>query len=388
MNKLATIASIATTGALAALPATASAAPTAPSGFTLQTFATAPAGATGPDDVTYLNGHVFVGWQNGIGTKGEPGPGGQTASTLVEYSPSGAVVNTWQLTGKIDGLGADQKGDEVIATVNEDGNSSLYTVRPSGRSGGEVTHYTYSPAPDSATTGGVFTGGGTDAVSVFRGQIVVSASNPTPANATAAFLVRLDRRTHVARLLPTVADNASATDAVTGQPVALALTDPDSNAVVPESSPRFGGDFALVSQADQQIVFASVHGRHHINLERLSLTHGGTAAGVDDVRWAERSGGTLYIVDSKTNTVYSLSGPFQAGQAFAGLDTVGTASQTTELDTLNLSTGALSPFVTGFTGIKGIVWTPLSQAGSHNHGHHHGNVHGSDHGGHKGGRGH
>jgi hypothetical protein len=83
--------------------------------------------------------------------------------------------------------------------------------------------------------------------------------------------------------------------------------------------------------------------------------------------------------------VYSLSGPFQAGQAFAGLDTVGTASQTTELDTLNLSTGALSPFVTGFTGIKGIVWTPLSQAGSQNHGHHHGSDHGR---GHKGGRGH
>jgi hypothetical protein len=389
MNKLATIASIATTGALAALPATAAAAPTAPSGFTLQTFASAPAGTTGPDDITYLGGHVFVGWQNGIGTKGEPNAStGQTASTLVEYSPSGAVLNTWQLTGKIDGLGADQKGDDVIATVNEDGNSSLYTVRPSGRSGGEVTHYTYSPAPDSAATGGVFTGGGTDAVSVFRGQIIVSASNPTPANATAAFLVRLDRRSHVARLFPTAADNASATDAVSGKPVTLALTDPDSNAVVPESSPRFGGDFALVSQADQQIVFASVHGRHHINLQRLSLTHGGTAAGIDDVRWAERSGGTLFIVDSATNTVYSLSGPFQAGQAFAGLDTVGTASQTTELDTLNLSTGALSPFVTGFTGIKGIVWTPLSQAGSQNHGHHHGNTHGSDNGrGHKGGRG-
>jgi hypothetical protein len=381
MKKLATITSIAAAGALAALPAAASAAPTAPAGFTLQAFATAPPGATGPDDLAYLDGHVFVAWQNGIGTKGEPGPTGPN-STLVEYDSSGAVVQTWQLTGKIDGLGADSRTDEVIATVNEDGNSSLYTIRLSHRSGADVTHYTYSPAPDSAATGGVFTGGGTDAVSVYRGEILLSASNPTPANATAVFAVRLDRRTHTARLTPTFADNAVATDAVTGQQVTLALTDPDSNAVVPQSSPRFGGDFALVSQADQQVVFTN--GRHGGSLERLQMTHGGTSAGVDDIRWADRSGGTLYIVDNGTNTVYSLSGPFQAGEAFAGLDTVGTASQTTELDTLDLTTGALSPLVTGFTAIKGIVWAP-GQA----HGNGHGSEgHGRGHGHSGGGRGH
>jgi hypothetical protein len=394
MNKLATIASLAAAGTLAALPAAASAQPTAPSGFTLQTFATAPTGASAPDDITYLGDDIFVGWQNGIGTKGEPGTGGATASTLVEYNRSGTVLNSWQLTGKIDGLGADNHSNQVIATVNEDGNSSIYTVRPSGHHGAAVTHYTYSPAPDSASSGGVFTGGGTDAVSVWRGQIIVSASNPTPANATAAFLVRLSRHGHIARLFPTFADNASATDAVSGQSVTLALTDPDSNAVVPESSPRFGGDFALVGQADQQLIFEGSRGRHGNQLERLLLTHGGTAAGIDDVRWAARSGGTLYLVDSGTNTVYTLAGPFQAGQAFAALDTVGTASQTTELDTVDLSTGALSPFVTGFTGIKGVIWTPWSASpngggsGGHGHGHDHGHDHGNNHGGgHKGGRG-
>jgi hypothetical protein len=364
MNTLTKIASIAAVGALAAAPAAASAAPVAPTGYTLQPFATAPTGATGPDDITYLDGHVFVGWQNGVGTKGEPGPTGQTYSTLVEYGRSGSVLNTWQLTGKLDGLGADSRTKEIIATVNEDGNSSLYTVRPAGRSAGRVTHYTYSPAPDSATSGGVLTGGGTDAVSVYRGEIILSASNPTPANATAAFRVRLDRRDRTARLYPTFADNATATDAVSGQQVTLALTDPDSNAVVPSSSPRFGGDFVLDSQADQQLVFADGLGRNGSSLERLQLTHGGTAAGVDDIRWADRAGGTLYLVDNGTNTVYTLTGPFQAGEAFAALDTVGSASQTTELDTINLSTGALSPLVTGFTGIKGIVWAPGGEGAS------------------------
>jgi hypothetical protein len=374
MNKLASIASLGAAAALAAFPAAASAAPTAPTGFTLQTVATAPAGATGPDDITYLDGHVFVGWQNGIGTMGEPGTGGTTASTLVEYSRSGHTLNTWQLTGKIDGLGADTEHDQIVATVNEDGKSSLYTVRPSGRHGGQVTQYAYSPAPDSAMSGGVFTGGGTDAVSVYRGEIILSASNPasTDPSATAAFRVRLDRHTKQARLFPTFADNAGATDAVSGKSVTLALTDPDSNAVVPHSSPRFGGDFALVSQADQQVVFADGFGRHAPGLERLQLMRGNTSAGVDDIRWADRSGGTLYVVDNKTATVYSLTGPFTAGEVFAGLDTVGsgsqTISQTTELDTLDLQTGALTPLVTGFTAIKGIVWAPGNGQGNQGNG--------------------
>jgi hypothetical protein len=365
MNKRKSIAVAAAVGAFAALPAVASAAPTAPSGYTLKTFATAPTGASGPDDITYLDGHVFVGWQNGVGTKGEPGTGGKTYSALVEYSRTGHAQKRWHLTGKIDGLGANPRTKQVIATVNEDGNSSLYTIRAPGK----VTHYTYSPGPDSSSSGGIHTGGGTDAVSVYNGQIIVSASNPGAPSATAAFLVRLNRHRHVARLFPTFADNASATDALTGKSVTLALTDPDSNAVVPHSSPRFGGDFMLDSQGDQQLIFARP-GRSGGSLQRLAMTHGGTAAGTDDVRWAEHSGGTLYLVDNGTNTIYTLTGPFQAGQAFAALDTVGSNSQTTELDTLNLTTGALSPFVTGFTGIKGVVWAPGGSDG-HGHGHRH-----------------
>jgi hypothetical protein len=41
---------------------------------------------------------------------------------------------------------------------------------------------------------------------------------------------------------------------------------------------------------------------------------------------------------------------------FASLDTVGTAADNTELDTLNLATGELTPLVTGFKTIKGLSW--------------------------------
>jgi len=64
------------------------------------------------------------------------------------------------LRGKLDGMAGDPSTGTVIATANEDGNSSIYTVSPwSGRHDG-VRHFIYSPAPDSASTGGVFTGGG------------------------------------------------------------------------------------------------------------------------------------------------------------------------------------------------------------------------------------
>jgi hypothetical protein len=252
--------------------------------------------------------------------------------------------------------------------VDEDGNTSLYTIKPSAPTGSQVKHYTYSPAPDSGATGGVLTGGGSDAVSVRDGQIYISASAPSASNATAVFAVRLDRHAGVAYLSPTFADNATATDATTGNSVTLALTDPDSNANVPASSPRFAGQFALVSQADQQIIFArglgwggdgwGGNGSGSPQLTRLGLTYGGMSAGVDDVRWAAQDGGTMLVVDNKANTIYSITGPFQAGQAFAGLDTVGSTTNTTELDTIDLSTGALSPFATGFSTVKGLLWLP------------------------------
>src|SRR5207245_10787665 len=43
---------------------------------------------------------------------------------------------------------------------------------------------------------------------------------------------------------------------VPGATTTLALTDPDSNAIVPAASPRFAGQFMLDSQGDGQLIFA------------------------------------------------------------------------------------------------------------------------------------
>ncbi len=345
---------------VAALASAAAAIPTAPPGFVVTTFASAPASAppiVGPDDIAVLGSHVFVGWQNGVGTKGEANAEtGQTSGTVIEYDHSGKALRSWNLEGKIDGLGADAANHQLIATVNEDGNSSLYTIDPRAPLGQPARHYSYQPAPDSGSSGGVFTGGGTDAVIVYGGQIYLSASAPLTESATALFHVSLDESTGVASLAPTFADNAFATDAVTGLTVQLGLTDPDSNASVPAASPRFKRQLVVSGQADQQLVFAQHITSTEPKLTRLALSHEGQPAGVDDVRWSDNTTGTLIVVDSGARTVYAVTGPFTAGEAFASLDTVGTEAQNTEVDTVDLSSGALTPFLTGLKKAKGLLW--------------------------------
>jgi hypothetical protein len=346
-----------------ATAATAVARPVAPPAFTLSTFAGAPTKATiGPDDITSLGGHVFVGWQNGVGTKGEAAPKTKVVdSLLVEYSSRGRILGKWSLTGKLDGLGADAATNAVIATVNEDGNSSLYTIKPSAHPAAQVHHYTYSPAPDASHKGGVLTGGGTDAVVVRGSAIFVTASAPATKTATALLRVTLGKG--IAKLSATFADNASATDGFSESPVKLGLTDPDSNALVPGSAGQYAGDLVVNGQADQQLVFASGVGSGHISLTRLLLTYTDAAgndvpAGVDDVRWVQSASQTLYVVDNGAKKVYSVKGPFNPGDSFASLDTIGKASAGTEVDSLNTASGELTPFITGLKASKGLLFAP------------------------------
>ncbi len=348
-------AAVAPAGALGATPG-------APPGFTVTTFAGPPPTTpptTGADDIASLGDDVFIGWQNGVGPKGEPNSTtGQTNSRLVEYSSSGKQIASWELAGKIDGLGGDPSQHRVIASVNEDGNTSLYTITPSAPEGQQVRHYTYSPAPDSGSTGGVLTGGGTDTVTVFRGQTYISASAPATIGATAVFRAELNPATGIATLTPTFEDSSMARDALHGEQVKLDLTDPDSSAVVPSTSPRFGGNFVLVSQGDQQLIFACRPTPSSNDLTRLLLRRGDRHAGVDDVRWSEGRHGRLIVVDNGTGTVYAVSGDFKAGTAFGSLDTVGKDAKTTEVDTIDLKTGQLTPFLTGFSTAKGLLWLP------------------------------
>jgi hypothetical protein len=323
-----------------ATPAAAAASPSAPGitvphGFTATVFAKAGGTLSGADDVANLGDRLFVGYQNGVGTKGEPAPGGRTTSTVVEFDRQGKEVAHWDLKGKVDGVGADARTGTIIATVNEDGNSSVYTIAGLSGKGGHATvaHYAYS---------GLGHGGGTDSVTVHNGRIYLAASAPatdakgSTAGKPAMYTVKFKGRTAV--LTPVFSDSAVATNLLTGKKTALALTDPDSSANVPDNVRQsLGGSLLLVAQGDSELVFAKGE-----SIKVLPVK--GTP---DDTVFAPAGNSTLYVVDPAGNRIVAVTGHFTPGEVFASAD---------RLSTVNLKTGALTPFGTGLKSTKGLIF--------------------------------
>ncbi len=355
-------------------PASARATTTA-AGFTNTVFANAStikhATATGteavsqPDDITHLSGHVFVGFQNGVGPQGQASTTGNLDSTVVEFDRRGHVVRQWNLKGKCDGLGADPLTGRVIATVNEDAHSSLYTIDPSTAA---PTHYRYNRALPSD--------GGTDAIEVYHGMILISASAPGTSGSAApsarfpaAYKVVLRSGSHVAAVSSLFGDEAPATVANTnhdhGQRVHLALTDPDSNEVVPTYAHRFGGQFMLTSQADMEQIFVSHAGTAAQSVSVLKLTDS-----VDDTAWASDSTGAIYTTDNGNDTINKITGPFVRGSVYVAATPCDAATAPSTcpgpgfpanyLGQLNPDTGAITQLAVGGPAVtpQGMLFMP------------------------------
>lgn len=300
-----------------------------------------------PDDIVARGGKLFVAFQNGVGSQGEASPTGNTASTIVEMNRHGHVKRQWDLTGKVDGLGVDPASEALVATVNEDGNSSLYTIDPEGAHAGRVTHYVYDQDP-------LPHGGGTDAVSFVDGLMLISASAPATPDGPAVYSVTLQAPATpggagIAKVSPLFDDNASATQADPGAPSTLALTDPDSNIAVPASAPRFAGDFMLDSQGDQEQIYVAHPGTTAQSLSVLQLSQS-----VDDTAFATRGHGILLATDPTTDSVDAVTGPFRRGEALVAVTPCGAndapatcpappAFPPNYLGTLDLQTGQISP---------------------------------------------
>ena len=268
---------------------------------------------TKPDDITMIGGRLFVGFQNGVGPQGQASTDGNRDSTVVEFTPNGTVVGQWDIRGKCDGLTADPYTGQVIATVNEDLNSSLYSIDPES---GQVTHYWYSkPLPHH---------GGTDAISFYNGQMLISASAPGTTGAAApnpaypaVYSVTLDQAKHVTFFRAIFYDESKATAANGShftKTVKLALTDPDSNEVVPWFAPRFGGDFMLTSQGDLEQIYVYGAGTRYQHLSVLTLP-----VSVDDTAWATSWHGAFYATDNGADTVDVILGSFWPGTALVAV---------------------------------------------------------------------
>jgi hypothetical protein len=270
-----------------------------------------------PDDITVLGHHIYAAFQNGVGPQGQASPDGNTDSTVVEFTATGRVIRQWNMQGKCDGVTADAGQHLLIATVNEDANSSIYTITPGAPAGAQIQHYRYNkPLPHK---------GGTDAVSVDHGQVLISASAPGttgegPPQPTypAVYSVTFNRGTHVASVSALFFDEALAAIANLGAShataVRLALTDPDSNEIVPDSGPRFAGDFMLTSQGDKQQIFVKRSGRPGRRLSVLRLSQS-----VDDTAWARSPAGRIYGSDTSGDTIDVVTGRFPAHAVFVAV---------------------------------------------------------------------
>jgi len=169
---------------------------------------------TNPDDISQWGGDLYVGFQNGVGPQGQASTDGNIDSTVVELTLSGHVLAQWNVIGKTDGVTVDP-GLGVLATVNEDANSALYLIRPWAPASDAVTRFTYNETLPHL--------GGTDAISIYDGRILISASAPgTNGSAApqptypAVYSVTLDEATKVASVSPLFFDESSATIANLG----------------------------------------------------------------------------------------------------------------------------------------------------------------------------
>ena len=269
---------------------------------------------TQPDDITRVGGDLFTGFQNGVGPQGQASTDGNRDSTIVEFTQGGRVVNQWDVRGKCDGLTANPATGLVIATVDEDANSSLYAIDPFTN---RVRHYSYNrqPLPHN---------GGTDAISFYHGLMLISASAPGTAGAAApepyypaVYVVSLNPANRVAYVKALFYDEAHATvtdGPQSGQTVRLGLTDPDSNEVVPLDAPRFGGDFMLTSQGDKEQIFVPGADTPFQQLWVLHLSNS-----VDDTAWASTAFGAFFAADHDGDTIDKISGFWGTGTILAAV---------------------------------------------------------------------
>jgi hypothetical protein len=270
---------------------------------------------TQPDDITRIGGDLFTGFQDGVGPQGQASTDGNRDSTIVEFTLDGTVVNQWDVRGKCDGLTANPATGLVIATVDEDANTSLYAIDPFTN---QVVHYGYNKQPLPHN-------GGTDAIEFYNGLMLISASAPGTAGAVApesyypaVYVVTLDPANHVAYVKALFYDEAHATAANgqhAGHTVKLGLTDPDSNEDVPVNAPRFAGDFMLTSQGDKEQIFVQGANTPFQHLWVLHLSNS-----VDDTAWASAPFGAFYTASHDLDAIDRISGSFwPAGTVLAAV---------------------------------------------------------------------
>jgi hypothetical protein len=285
-----------------------------------------------PDSIALDGTTIYVGFQNVTAKDGSD----HRTSTIVQYTMDGTLVKQFTVPGHNDGLRVDPKTHLVWASSNEDGNPVLNVIDPAS---GTVTPYTFPTPPH---------GGGYDDIFFMNSMAIIAASNPTLDASGNNVFPALDTVTlsgSKAVLTPILMGNATATDTISGKPVTLNLTDPDSLSVDNK------GQLVLVSQADSELVFIKNPGTPQ---QKVSRTLVGDQ--LDDTVWSTSDHGRLLVTDGTSNTIYWIHVDSTAGTVYTQApDDSGVVGF---VATVDLTTGFVRPVMIGFGKATGMAFIP------------------------------
>jgi hypothetical protein len=320
---------------IAAVPALAQ---TATFPYQLSVFASAPNGLSKPDSIAVLRDHVFVGYGNGNAPDGSDGKSTQ----IVEYSLTGTVEHAYTVKGHSDGLKVDPSTHLLWALQNEDASANLVIINPKTH---QQKFYAFGPTAH---------GGGYDDL-VFRDcKVYISASNPANNPNTGPAIVKARLDDNFVDVKPVLAGDASAIDMLSDSTIKLNLQDPDSMTMDPQ------GNIVLDSQGDQELIIVSDPGSSNQRVVRLPLSYqtasGMTRVEVDDTAFVTSTEGFILFADKGLNKVFMLKKKaFAPGAAYAAAD------GGPFVGTIDMTTGVITPIVTGLNGPGGLVFVDTSK---------------------------
>ncbi len=295
-------------------------------------FATGgPVMGTAPDSITDGNGSIWVEYGNNVDSTGViPG-----TSTIVQYSQSGAIQQTYQIAGEVDGLKFNPVTGMVWALQNQDANSTLSLINPTTHA---VTGpFTYAPpyvyGPNSGPNAN--NGRGYDDVA-FRGdQVFLSYTNP--ASPTDPVLQLLNQGDNPSGMLTTTNELYAYQTGIPSPDIDSLKTTPNGSLVLTSEGdgiPASDGRFTIIQNPGEatQRVF---------NV-RVTDGMGNNVQGMDDVIFPNAKSGTLYVADGASDDVFAvkLSG-LDPNTAIVSLGSFG------EVGLVNLITGVATPLIDG-----------------------------------------
>ena len=320
---------------LIALGASAQAAPTASSSV----FATGgPVGGTQPDSVTIGDGSVWIEYGNSVDSTGViPGD-----STIVQYSPGGAVQHTYSISGEVDGLKVDPATGTVWALQNQDANATISLINPTTHVVTGPLKYAAPPYAYGANSGSppLNNGRGYDDVAFLNGKVYLSYTNPV--NPTDSVLQVLNNNGN--NPTGTLTTTSILTAAQTGIPV------PDIDSL--KSTPN--GELVLTSEGDgagtgnpgATFTLIKNPGAANQTVTNVPVTDakGDLAESMDDVIFPDATSGWLYVAGTPDNAVYkvwvtglTIGTPIIALGSFNEVATVNPSTGVVETTLLNVA---------------------------------------------------